>query len=113
MESDEREGLVREYLDILLPENWDDMDLFERRNFLTGNELGEIGRKGTVPRTQVSNMEIWCECFGKERANIGRADSNALAAILIKLGWERLPNKLRIPMYGPQYIFVPKDCSEK
>lgn len=113
MESDEREGLVREYLDILLPDNWDDMDLFERRNFLTGNELGEIGRKGTMPRTQVSNMEIWCECFGKERANIGRADSNALAAILIKLGWERLPNKLRIPMYGPQYIFVPKDCSEK
>lgn len=68
MESDEREGLVREYLDILLPDNWDDIDLFERRNFLTGNELGEIGRKGTVPRTQVSNMEIWCECFGKERA---------------------------------------------
>lgn len=113
MESDEREGLVREYLDILLPDNWNDMDLFERRNFLTGNELGEIGRKGTVQRTQVSNMEIWCECFGKERANIGRADSNALAAILIKLGWERLPSKLRIPMYGPQYIFVPKNCSEK
>jgi len=111
MESDEREGLVREYLDTLLPDNWDDMDLFERRNFLTGNELGEIGRKGTKPRLQVSNMEIWCECFGKERANIGRTDSNALAAILIKLGWERMPSKIRIPMYGPQYIFVPKDCS--
>lgn len=113
MESDEREGLVREYLDTLLPDNWDAMDLFERRNFLSGNELGEIGRKGTVRRTQVSNMEIWCECFGKDRANIGRADSNALAAILIKLGWERLPDKARIPMYGPQYIFVPKSCSEE
>ncbi len=112
MESDEREGLVREYLDTMLPDNWDDMDLFERRNFLSGNELGEIGRKGTVQRTQVSNMEIWCECFGKERANIGRADSNALAAILIKLGWERMPNKIRIPMYGPQYIFVPKSRSQ-
>lgn len=112
MESDEREGLVREYLDTMLPDNWDDMDLFERRNFLSGNELGEIGRKGTIQRTQVSNMEIWCECFGKERANIGRADSNALAAILIKLGWERMPNKIRIPMYGPQYIFVPKSRSQ-
>ena len=30
MESDEREGLVREYLDALLPDNWDDMDTFER-----------------------------------------------------------------------------------
>ncbi|AWW25966.1 virulence-associated E family protein [Acetobacterium sp. KB-1] len=108
LESDEREGLVREYLDTLLTDSWDDMDLFERRNFLSGNELGEIGKRGTVQRNQVSSMEIWCECFGKERANIGRADSNAIAAILIKLGWERMPNKTRLPMYGPQYIFVPK-----
>ncbi len=112
MESDEREGLVREYLDILIPENWNGMDIFERRNFISGNDLGEIGRKGTIRRTQVSNMEIWCECFGKERANIRRSDSNELAAILIKLGWERLPNKIRIPIYGPQYIFVPKDRSD-
>lgn len=108
MESDEREGLVREYLDTQLPDNWDAMDLFERRNFLSGNELGEIGRKGNVRRTKVSSMEIWCECFGKERANIGRADSNAITAILIKLEWKRLPNKIRTQLYGPQYIFVPK-----
>lgn len=108
MESDEREGLVREYLDTLLPDSWDTMDLFERRNFLGGNELGEIGRKGTVRRTKVSSMEIWCECFGKERANIGRADSNAITAILIKLEWERLANKIRMQLYGPQYVFVPK-----
>lgn len=108
MESDEREGLVREYLDTLLPDNWDAMDLFERRNFLSGNELGEIGRKGNVRRIKVSSMEIWCECFGKERANIGRADSNAITAILIKLEWKRLPNKIRMQLYGPQYIFVPK-----
>lgn len=111
MESDEREGLVREYLDTLLPENWEALDLYERRNFLDGSALNAIGAKGTVARTQVSNMEIWCECFGKERANIGRADSNSLAAILIKLGWERLPDKQRISLYGPQYIFVPKSCS--
>lgn len=112
MESDEREGLVREYLDTLLPDNWDTMDLFERRNFLSGNELGEIGRKGTVKRTKVSSMEIWCECFDKERANIGRADSNAITAILIKLEWERLPNKIRMQLYGPQYVFVPKSVPD-
>lgn len=112
MESDEREGLVREYLDTLLPDNWDTMDLFDRRNFLSGNELGEIGRKGTVRRTKVSSMEIWCECFGKERANIGRADSNAITAILIKLEWERFPNKIRMQLYGPQYVFVPKSVPD-
>lgn len=112
MESDEREGLVREYLDTLLPERWAEMDLFERRNFLTGSDFGGLQEKGTVKRTSVSNMEIWCECFGKERANLRRTDSNELTGILARLGWKRADNKVRIPLYGPQYVFVPKGCSK-
>lgn len=109
MESDEREGLVREYLDALLPDNWDDMDTFERRNFLDGTGKTDIGKKGTIRRTQVCNMEIWCECFGKERSNLKRADSNELSGILVKLGWVRLDRKERVANYGPQFIFVPKE----
>ena len=112
MESDEREGLVRLYLDTLLPENWDVMDIVERRNFLTGTDFGNA-KPGTVRRTRVSNMEIWCECFGKERANIRRSDSNELTSILTRLGWQRLERKVRLPLYGPQYIFVPKERSEE
>lgn len=111
MESDEREGLVREYLEALLPDNWDDMDTFERRNFLDGTGKADIGKKGTVRRTQVCNMEIWCECFGKERSNLKRADSNELSGILVKLGWVRLDRKERVANYGPQFIFVPKECN--
>ena len=112
MESDEREGLVREYLDTLLPERWAEMDLFERRNFLSGSDFGGLQEKGTIRRTSVSNMEIWCECFGKERANLRRTDSNELTGILARLGWKRADNKVRIPLYGPQYVFVPKGCSK-
>ena len=100
MESDEREGLVREYLDTLLPERWAEMDLFERRNFLTGSDFGGLQEKGTVKRTNVSNMEIWCECFGKERANLRRTDSNELTGILARLGWKREESKVRIPSMG-------------
>ena len=112
MESDEREGLVREYMDTLLPERWAEMDLFERRNFLAGSDFGNLQEKGTVKRTSVSNMEIWCECFGKERANLRRTDSNELTGILARLGWKRAESKVRIPLYGPQYVFVPKGCSQ-
>lgn len=108
LESDEREGLVREYLDTLLPDDWEQLDLFERRNFLSGTELGGIGRIGTNQRQSVCNMEIWCECFGKNRSDLKRSDSNELSAILIKLDWERLPKKDRTALYGPQYSFVPK-----
>ncbi len=112
MESDEREGLVREYLDTLLPERWAEMDLFERRNFLGGSDFGGLQEKGSVKRTSVSNMEIWCECFGKERANLRRTDSNELTGILARLGWKRAESKVRVPLYGPQYVFVPKGCSQ-
>ncbi len=91
LESDEREGLVRDFLETLLPENWDSMDLFERRSFLSG--VSDIGAKGTVRRTRVCNMEIWCELFGKDQGNLGRAESNTLAAMLTKLGWIRQEKK--------------------
>lgn len=111
MESDEREGLVREYLDTKLPSNWANMDIFERRNFLNGSDFGGLKQDGTVERTQVSNMEIWCECFGKERANLRRGDSNEITSILARLGWKRKEKKERIPLYGPQFVFVPKPRS--
>lgn len=112
MESDEREGLVRLYLDTLLPEDWSGMDIFERRNFLHGSDFGPAQRQGTVKRTSVSSMEIWCECFGKDRSNLRRSDSNEITGILKRIDWQRAESKVRIPLYGPQYIFVPKGCSE-
>ena len=110
LESDEREGLVRDFLETPLPENWDDMDLFERRSFLSG--VNNIGAKGTVRRTRVCNMEIWCELFGKDQGNLGRAESNALAAMLTKLGWTRQEKKERVKLYGPQVVFVPDNVSD-
>lgn len=112
LESDEREGLVREYLETLLPEEWDKMDLFERRSFLAGADLGNIGRMGTVPRTSVCNMEIWCELFGKDQGNLGRSESNTLTAMLAKLGWVRKEKKERVKPYGPQIVFVPSDVPD-
>ena len=96
---------MREYLETLLPEDWDDMDLFDRRCFLAGTN--NIGKKGTVRRTRVCNMEIWCELFGKDQGNLGRAESNTLAAMLTNLGWTRQEKKERVKPYGPQVIFVP------
>ncbi len=110
LESDEREGLVRDFLETLLPENWDSMDLFERRSFLSG--VNNIGAKGTVRRTRVCNMEIWCELFGKDQGNLGRSESNTLAAMLTKLGWTRQEKKERVKLYGPQVVFVPDNVPD-
>lgn len=108
LETDEREGLVRDYLEMLLPKNWDTMDLYQRRNFISGeSEFGQPPEKGTQHRTQVCNMEIWCECFGKNRADLSGAESARLRAILVRLGWVRSLKKQRVPLYGPQWVYVP------
>jgi putative DNA primase/helicase len=39
MESDDREGSIIDYLERLLPANWDEMDLYQRRSFLGGSEF--------------------------------------------------------------------------
>ena len=106
LESDEREGLVREYLETLLPEGWEDMDLFDRRSFLAG--VHDIGPVGTKQRTRVCNMEIWCELFGREQGSLSRSESNNLTAMLNKLGWVRSQKKERVRPYGPQVVFVPR-----
>lgn len=108
MESDDREGIIRNYLDTLLPAEWDSMSLFERRNFLTGSEFGGDTHKGTVKREIVSNIEIWCECFGKEPSAIKPSDSYAIAAIIKKIdGWDKVLDNSRtsLPIYGRQRVY--------
>ena len=111
METDAREGIVQEYLDRLLPEGWETYDLFQRRNYINGNEFGGQTEEGTIQRTRVCAMEIWCECFGKPRESMKKTDSYEIEGILYKLGgWKRYSgnaqSKLRIPGYGLQKTYV-------
>ncbi|MBM7707883.1 virulence-associated E family protein [Enterococcus lemanii] len=110
MESDEREGLVRSYLDTLLPDDWNDMSLYERRNYLNGSEFGGESRVGTVERTIVCNMEIWCECFGRDASAMKPADSYAIAGIMKKInGWNKYQGNKNgtsnFPIYGRQRCY--------
>ena len=103
MEHDEREGLVRLYLDTLLPANWDEMDLYQRREFLRGDDTTPVG---TDVRVLVSNMEIWCECFSRKKEDLRSTDSYAIAAIMSRLPeWEKQPTPQRIAIYGLQRIY--------
>lgn len=103
MEHDEREGLVRLYLDTLLPANWDEMDLYQRREFLRGDDTTPVG---TDVRVIVSNMEIWCECFSRKKEDLRSMDSYAIAAIMSRLPeWEKQPTPQRIAIYGLQRIY--------
>jgi len=111
LESDVREGMIAEYLDTLLPEDWDTMDISERRAFLRGDMLTAGNRVGKVKRTAVSAVEVWAECFGRDPAAIKRADTYDIFGMLMKIGgWEKYTgNKngsIRRQPYGPQRCYI-------
>ena len=102
-----RDGVVRDYLDALLPDEWDAMSLYERRSFLSGSEFGAAGRVGRNRRRLVCNMEIWCECFGKEASAMKRTDSYEISSVMRKIeGWgkfaENTTGLYPFPIYGRQ-----------
>ena len=106
IETDERSGIVEDYLARLLPENWEDMSTFDRRNYLDGSEFGEGPSDGTRARQQVSVIEVWVEAFGKQRADLRRSDSYQITNILRRLGWESDRRTARVEPYGVQRIFT-------
>ena len=110
MEVDERQGMVEEYLNTLLPENWDAMDIYQRRSFIS-DKSDPTNPKGVQVRTEVCNAEIWCELLGRNIAELKPADSYALAALMTKVeGWERSKEMKRLPLYGRQRLYK-RTCS--
>ncbi len=103
MESSEKEGMIREFLERPVPENWDSVSLPNRRMFWNGDQ-----KEGTVlvPREKVCAAEIWAECFNADMKFMKKSDSVEINAILSRLkGWRRNKDKRRYGPYGPRRGF--------
>ena len=106
-EESAKTGLVLEYLDTFLPDNWYDLDMYERRNFISGGEFSD-SHDATMLRTKVSVIEVWCELFNGDPKQLGPLQSREINDILRSLKeWERASNPLNFgPAYGRQRAFV-------
>ena len=79
---DEREGDVIDYLETLLPADWEDWDLMQRVDYFQQRDVLDATKQtGTVQRTKVSVMEIFCECFGRAKRYWTRKDGDEIVAI--------------------------------
>lgn len=114
IETDDRTGLVAEYLDKDLPASWDDLPLGARRQWLTDQTLpsatttGDAGWwAGMKKRDTVSKIEIWSECFGYPPEDMKRADSYDISTIMSQIpGWDDTGKRARLPIYGLQRVFT-------
>ena len=100
-EENPKAGIITEYLERLLPEGWDDLDLYTRRQWL------ETDATGTIERTNVCTMEIWAEALSGNPDKFDRYAGKEIRDILAKMpNWRYKDNKLRtFKPYGRQRYF--------
>jgi len=102
-EVDARQGLVEDYLNLPLPDEWDKMDIYERQTYISDPLSAQAG---TNIRQTVCTLEIWRECFGNTTKNPSRRDLFEINDILRGLdGWESGQSRQRVPLYGLQRVY--------
>lgn len=105
-EVDSRRGIIEQYLNRLYPENWDSMDLYQRRSWLDDS----LAPKGLVEKDFVCIAEIWCECLGKDRNDMSRYNTRDINEILKSLSdWESVQSTKNFSLYGKQKFYKRKD----
>lgn len=102
-ETDAREGLILDFLSKPVPKDWAEWSIDKRRSFWSGAITGDLE---LVPRTRVCAMEVWCELFGKDKADAQQREARAINAILDGVeGWERIGYNDKFGPYGNQKGF--------
>ena len=104
-----REGIIREFVEREVPDNWDKLDLDARRRYRSGLMTPEGVSFKKLDR--VCALEIWCEALGGDMKYFKRQDAAEINGILAHLeGWEKSKNGIRFgALYGAQKGFIRKE----
>ena len=112
-EGGELVGLIEEYLEMELPEDWESKDIYDRREYI--QNYGDDDYCGSVQRERVCALEIWCEVMEGDRKNLQNAKAREIIDILQSIkGWSpysKSVGKMRFgKLYGVQRAFI-RDAS--
>lgn len=112
-EGGELVGLIEEYLEMELPEDWESKDIYDRREYI--RNYGDDDYCGSVQRERVCALEIWCEVMEGDRKNLQNAKAREIIDILQSIkGWSpysKSVGKMRFgKLYGVQRAFI-RDAS--
>ncbi len=103
-EDDPRRGLIENFLEVLLPEDWGGASIGRRQGWFAEDE--SLRAPGTRRRETISSAEVWAECFGNDPHKFPRQDRSEVNAILRQLpGWREEPGRQRCGPYGLQIRF--------
>lgn len=98
-----REGLVLDFIERLVPEDWNNWTLDRRRMFLGGGAVGDFK---LIPRDRACALEVWCEAFNGQQKDMHYTDAVEINNILMNApGWVRSKNGIRCGYCGLQRGF--------
>lgn len=104
-EQNGKQGVVENFLETLLPKNWDERDLDGRLMFYNGGFGGE--ERGTERRDRVCALEIWAELFKGDIKAYTQAQAREITGILRQIkGWKFYGSTYCGKPYGKQRAFV-------
>ena len=108
MASDPRIGWIKEYLEKLLPDNWDEMNLTERKLYISNYPKSRLNAVGPFHhRDKVCIMEIQQECLEERLQQTDEFRPRDVGKLMKWIdGWEQNGDThAKFPLYGYQRFF--------
>jgi predicted P-loop ATPase len=102
LESDPREGMIQRFLETPLPDNWGELNEYQRRDYLSD----PFSAKGTIRRDTVSTVEILIDCLGRNKQDLRKSDGYDIGLILQKLNWRKNGKRHNDTSHGRQWTWV-------
>lgn len=97
------EGIIADFVEKEVPEDWSGWDLNRRQMFWGGNAHYE---GALVRRERVCAAEIWCEALGKAKGDLKKSDSREINELLARMpGWESVGVRVAGAPYGKQSVY--------
>ena len=97
------EGIINEYLDMPVPDDWYDKDLYDRINYIRN------AKKTGKPRDKISAIEVWCELLEGDKKDLTIQKSREIINLILKNGeWIRATTIRTGYLYGIQRGFKRK-----
>jgi predicted P-loop ATPase len=103
-----REGIVLDFIERPVPQDWNNWPLDKRKMFWSGSFV-EMNALTLGPRDRVCALEVWCEAFNGLQKDMHYTDAVEINGILENApGWLRSKSTLRCGYCGPQRGFIRK-----
>lgn len=102
-EADERSGIIANFVEMLLPLDWEEKSSYERVSYVNGPA---DDKKGVTVRDKVCAAEIWVEAFKNSYSDMTPFNTKFIHTIMSNMeGWSR-GGHLSYRKYGNQRSYV-------